>query len=142
MSVHLMRVAHGISTMDEFNAAWRASAWAPNQDSEPRMSLPVRVRPTRAAEALEGGSMFWVLDRMIRVRQPILGISPTPASVEWAPMRPWLIALGAPVETMPQPHKHFRGWRYLEPKLAPIDCDSSNAPPPEMAAELRHLGLI
>jgi len=41
----------------------------------------------------------------------------------------------------------FQGWRYLEADRAPADSgsggtDAENEAPPEMAAELRELGLL
>ena len=40
----------------------------------------------------------------------------------------------------------FQGWRYLEAKDAPVDilneAEPGEAMPPEMAAELRELGLL
>jgi len=38
----------------------------------------------------------------------------------------------------------FQGWRYLEPARAPPDLSSGDSAdlPPEMAAELKRLGLL
>ena len=44
-----------------------------------------------------------------------------------------------------QPHRPFRGWRYLEPKEVPKDLPKgakAKGLPPKMEAELRELGLI
>jgi hypothetical protein len=38
----------------------------------------------------------------------------------------------------------FQGWRYLDPKRAPVDISKGDSAdlPPEMADELRRLGLL
>jgi len=49
------------------------------------------------------------------------------------------------IKTAPRAHRPFQGWRYLAAKDAPADLDSlgrAAAMPPEMAAELRELGLL
>jgi hypothetical protein len=49
------------------------------------------------------------------------------------------------VETRPWPHRAIQGWRYLPAESAPPDqtlLDGDGRLPPEMAAELRDLGLL
>lgn len=49
------------------------------------------------------------------------------------------------VRTEARPMRAFQGWRYLEPAAAPLDLmttSPSDGPPPEMARELRRLGLL
>ncbi len=50
------------------------------------------------------------------------------------------------VPTRPQPHRPVQGWRYFEPSEIPPDRAADDAEagdlPPEMAAELRELGLL
>jgi hypothetical protein len=47
------------------------------------------------------------------------------------------------VATVPTPHRAFQGWRYLEPARAPLDLKDAGGAglPPELAAELRQLGV-
>jgi hypothetical protein len=100
--------------------------------------------PKRGAELLDGGSIYWVVKRYIRVRQNILGIeSATNAkgrrycAIE---LDPELILIE------PRRHKAFRGWRYFRTEDVPVDLEKSLAEtenlPPELADELRDLGLI
>ena len=53
------------------------------------------------------------------------------------PLDPVLVA------TVPTPHRAFQGWRYLEPSRAPLDLKDAGGAglPPELAAELRQLGV-
>ena len=46
------------------------------------------------------------------------------------------------VRVSPTVRRAFQGWRYLEPKDAPVDLDvvDTGETPPELAAMLRELG--
>ena len=45
--------------------------------------------------------------------------------------------------TVPWPHRPFQGWRYLAAADAPPDIAGTDPDlPPEMAVELRELGLL
>ena len=48
------------------------------------------------------------------------------------------------ISTAPRTCKAFQGWRYLEPDQAPPDLGQGDTAdmPPEMAAELKRLGLL
>lgn len=47
------------------------------------------------------------------------------------------------MEVESRPCKPFQGWRYLEAANAPVDRrKGEQEPPPEMAEELRRLGLL
>jgi hypothetical protein len=98
-----------------------------------------RQTPKRAAEILEGGSLYWVIKGVIICRQAIVRIETfeqggqSRCEIELAP---------EVVPTAPQPRRAFQGWRYFEAKDAPADLTSAEAEglPPEVARELRALG--
>ena len=50
------------------------------------------------------------------------------------------------IRTFPRDQRAFQGWRYLEARDAPEDLpeneEKNGGIPPEMAAELRELGLL
>jgi hypothetical protein len=48
------------------------------------------------------------------------------------------------IPTSPRACQAFQGWRYLEPDRAPPDLSQGDTAdmPPEMAAELKRLGLL
>ncbi|MDE0718103.1 MAG: DUF1489 family protein [Rhodospirillaceae bacterium] len=95
-------------------------------------------RVTRAAE-LEGGSVFFVRSGVVLFRMPFLRVEAIAGDSEWAVvMRPALIRVEQRRVGM------VRGWRYLKDADAPPDLPAAaeaGDAPPEMAAELRELGL-
>ena len=103
------------------------------------------MMPKRADEILEGGgSIYWVIKRVMLGRQKILGFESVIDSEgkpdTWILLDPTLV----PVE--PRAHRAFQGWRYLEDADAPPDLGDASGDladmPPEMLAELRALGLL
>jgi len=100
-----------------------------------------RMMPKRAGELCDGGSIYWVIKGQIVARQPILEVQADQDDEGRARCR---LILGADVtEVQPRPMRPFQGWRYLEAQDAPPDRNpDGNEPPPEMAEELRRLGLL
>ncbi len=100
-----------------------------------------RMIPKRADELTDGGSIFWVIRGIVTARQLILDVL-TDQDDEGR-RRCKLVLDGTLIEVERRPHKPFQGWRYLTPDDAPRDRSSDEEePPPEMAAELRRLGLL
>lgn len=102
-----------------------------------------RNKPRRDKEITARGSIYWIIKGYIRVRQCIIGFEPA----EGRERRRWALLLDPKlVQTVPRPHKPIQGWRYLEPAAAPEDLGAAASVepdlPPEMAAELRQLGLL
>jgi hypothetical protein len=106
--------------------------------------VPHRTRhmPRRAAEILDGGSLYWVIKGAIRARQRILRVE----RQDDGDGRPYCGLDPELVETRPRPVRPFQGWRYLESADAAPDLERAMARgdqmPPELAAELRALGLL
>lgn len=103
-----------------------------------------RMIPRRADELLDGGSIYWVVKRKIRVRQAILDIRPF---ADGAGVRRCRIFLDAElVPTRPQARRPFQGWRYLPAADAPEDMPAAAAGddelPEHLKAELVALGLL
>lgn len=100
--------------------------------------VPTRQTPKRAAELLDGGSLYWVIKGQILVRQAIVRVDTLESGTQ--PCRieldPTLIA------TLPQPRRPFQGWRYLEAKDAPADLPTGEGAemPEALARELREIG--
>lgn len=139
MPLHLIKLSVGTESPDGLRA-WQETV----QARTGRVVHTTRMFPRRDAEVLDGGSIYWVIKKVIRVRQRILGLHEgTDAdgrglcTIELDPEL---------VEVEPRPHRPFQGWRYLKPEDAPPDLPQGAAgeepPPPEMAAELRRLGLL
>ena len=103
-----------------------------------------RMAPKRAAEILDGGSLYWVIRGQIMCRERILDIRPF---VDKEGIGRCHIVLDCkPVPVEPRPYRAFQGWRYLVPGDAPRDLDRA-APgardmPEDLRRELRSLGLL
>lgn len=139
MTVHLLKLAVGAESVEHV-AQWQARRLAQTG----RLFHRTRHVPRRAEDVLDGGSIYWVIQGLVQARQRIIGIerAEDPDSLPCC----HLILDPALVRTRPQPRRPHQGWRYLEPEDAPEDLDLSDgaedSPPPDMAAELRALGLL
>jgi hypothetical protein len=134
--IHIVKLSVGAADVADL-ARWQA-----HQVRSGRRS-PVcgtRAWPKRADEVLSGGSLYWVIAGMIRVRQPILEI----AEVEDEHgLRCGLWLAETLVFTEPMARRPFQGWRYLEPLDAPADlpiASAADALPSALRQELRALG--
>lgn len=135
MPLHLIKLCVGVDQVDEL-AAWRAE-----QRRNGRAPV-VRTRstPKRAAEVLDGGSIFWVIKRQVRCRQRITEVR----TLEDGARTRCELTLDDPIVLVePRSKKPFQGWRYLEHHEAPLDLDAGVAAdlPGDLAAELRALGV-
>jgi hypothetical protein len=101
-----------------------------------------RNRPRRAAELLDGGSIYWVIRGQISVRQRLLGFR---SGHDADGRRHCLIEIDpALVPTLARSCRPFQGWRYLGHDAAPADRFAADPSPlpDRMLAELRALGLL
>ena len=134
--LHLVKLAAGCDGLDMLRAF---------QAERLRLSGQVfhltRQTPKRADELCDGGSIYWVIKGQVAARQRILAVE-TETDEDGRPRCRLILDLGI-VEVRPTPMRPFQGWRYLEAKDAPKDRRGGESePPPEMAAELRALGLL
>ena len=135
MTVNLLRMAVGVESVGHLGTI---------QAERMKTATKGRNVPRRTTELLDGGSIFWVVKRYIRVRQRILGIEDNTNSDG---QRYCVIELDPElIRVEPRRQKAFQGWRYFRVKDVPADLAQSNAGtedlPPELADELRDLGLI
>ena len=138
-TLHLMKLSVGTDDLDDL-ARFQQRRLAANG----MLWHLTRNTPKRAAELLEGGSIYWAIRGRIIARQRLLGFEPH--SDEEA--RPHCRILLDPllVRTAPRAMRPFQGWRYLPAADAPADLGNGSgqggdALPPEMIEELRALGL-
>jgi len=145
MTIHILKLCVGVDDIDEL-AAWQKKRAAQRKAAGEKHLCIHRTRmiPKRVTELLDGGSLYWVIKGVIRVRQKLKAVEPgqrddgTPCAV---------LALDRKlVRTMPKLMRPFQGWRYLDPQAAPTDLDEASADiakmPPAMVDELRTLGLL
>jgi hypothetical protein len=139
VALHLIKLAVGIDDLEHLRRIQKL-----RRRERGRFCFFTRNHPRRAAEILDGGSIYWVIKGWVLARQRIIAID---AAVD-AEGRP-CCAIGYDPTVVPvewQPRRAFQGWRYLPPADAPPDRRKGAARddelPPEMARALRDLGLI
>ncbi|MBT7665055.1 MAG: DUF1489 domain-containing protein [Rhodospirillaceae bacterium] len=152
MTVHIVKLCVGIDSIEQlatFQANRRDRAKARGELIE-HIHRP-RNRPRRDGEVLDGGSLYWIIKGFIRVRQPIMRLDEL--YDDEGGKRCGFVLSPELVRTELHARRPHQGWRYLEAKDAAPDLpehqqaghwdpDTHDGPPPEMAAELRALGLL
>ncbi len=139
MPLHLIKLSVGSEDIEDLRR-WHAQRLAETG----RVFHRTRMMPRRREELLAGGSIYWVIKGLVTVRQRLLGIE----RISYSDGTPATELVLDPEyhRTVPTPHRPFQGWRYLLPEDAPPDLGDVSGQlgemPPEMLAELRHLGLL
>jgi len=143
MTTNLLRMAVRIESAAQLKEIQTERS---NAGNEKKVFTFTRNVPKRVDELLEGGSIYWVIKRLIRVRQEIIGID---SAVNNDGRKYCRIELNPEhIFLEPRKQKPFQGWRYLKSEEAPIDLSKgtqtaqNNAMPDEMVAELKELGLF
>lgn len=145
MTLHLIKLSVGVESIDHL-ARIQAERLKARRDQglEPKLYHVTRMWPRRGKELLDGGSIYWVIKRAVRCRQRLLGFEETVNGRGQAACGLVLDPQIVPVE--PRASRAFQGWRYLKDAEAPRDLQGDAAElgdlPPDMADELRGLGLI
>lgn len=145
MPLHLLKLCVGIDTVEDLEG------WIEHRLGERRKAgEPVEYRhttrmiPSRSAEILAGGSLYWVIRGSVQARQRILDIRPF--RDKDGIRRCHLVLEPELRPTYRQPRRAFQGWRYLKPEEAPRDLGSDGASlrelPPALRSELAELGLL
>ena len=147
MTIHMIKLCVGVEAVEQLAAYQKQRA-----EENLALGLPpytkhmTRNFPKRADQIMaEGGSLYWVIRREIRVRQRFHAIE---EAVDAEGKRCCaLIFEPELVRVVPRSCRPFQGWRYLEGKDAPQDLsgnavDETEEMPNEMRRELRALGLI
>ncbi len=135
MTLHLIKLCVGCDTVEELIDWWEASRVA----GQPWI-LRTRQTPKRAAELVDGGSLYRVYKGFILSRQRILAVN----TVGDGQARRCEVTLDEHVVlTAPTPRRPFQGWRYLGASDAPDDLASIGEGavlPQELARRLREIG--
>jgi hypothetical protein len=140
MTLHLLKMCVGCDAVDDLREWQRNRALR----GEP-IAHRTRNMPRRAAEILAGGSLYWIIQGQIRVRQRVIGLD---AGVDGEGTRFCLIRFDPElVETVRTPARPMQGWRYLEAGNAPADLhagfkDQLDEMPSQLRREMRSLGLL
>lgn len=139
--LHMMKLAVGIRDIADLR-----EAQAERARTRPPLRHLTRNFPRRAAEIIDGGSLYWVIGGAMVVRQRILDI----VADHWddGTACAGLVLDADLVAVAGRPTRPFQGWRYLPAADAPPDLAAAGQPrgvdalPPALARELRTLGLL
>src|ERR1700760_1821611 len=133
MALHMIKLVVGCDTIEEL-LEWHAS----RGPGEPWILRP-RQTPKRAAELMDGGSVYRVFKGVILCRQAILDVNTVGEGVT---ARCAVTLDETPIRVAPTPRRAFQGWRYLEGKDAPPDLaqDVFGDVPSDLARRLREAG--
>ncbi len=128
--LHLTKVGYGAQSLDE------VMGWFANRGEEYRHVT--RYKPKRAEEIAGLGSLFWIVKHRLVARTPILRFEEAEGG------RCAIVLDTRMVPVIAQPKRAHQGWRYLEARDAPPDALDGDLGefPPELAGELRALGLV
>ena len=139
MALHLLKIAVGVESVEHL-----AELQGARRKRLGRLVHYTRHYPRRADELLDGGSIYWIVKGLVRVRQRLIGFERTTRDND---MPACAIVLDPVlVRTRPQPRRPHQGWRYLVEADAPADSPAGLAEeadmPSAMVEELRALGLL
>lgn len=138
--VNLVKLCVGIGSVAELEA-WRETHPAAGLEGLHRHVT--RMWPKRAAELLEGGSLYWVIGGAILARQRVLRLDEVVGRD--GIRRCGIVMEPTIVRTEPAPRRPFQGWRYLAPGDSPRDLRMSrpgeSVLPPGMAEALAEFGV-
>ena len=138
MALHLIKLCVGVADVAELERWQRLRLKQTGQ-----VHHVTRMRPRRAGEITDGGSLYWVIRGKIAVRQKISAIEPFDDDEGVSRCR--LVFVPELVPVRPFPKRPFQGWRYLAEHDAPPDLPGSGAEkdmPQAMREELVKLGLL
>lgn len=145
MPLHILKLCVGCDSVEDLEE------WIVERlDDRRRAGEPAehwhttRMVPTRVAEIVDGGSLYWVIKGSVQCRQRITEIRPFVDDEGIGRCR--LMLDPNVVRTDWQPRRAFQGWRYLKPADAPADLGKGHAGiaemPPKLRQELAALGLL
>jgi hypothetical protein len=145
MALNLIKLSVGCDSVHELEGWIKQRLKEKRKRGEkPEHVHRTRMVPKRAAELIDGGSIYWVIRGEIACRQRIRDVRPFRDKDGVG--RCALVLDPKVVLVVPRPFRAFQGWRYLAAKDAPGDLDKAApgaaAMPEKLRRELRELGLM
>jgi hypothetical protein len=143
MSVHLIKLSVGSDSVSDLQS-WQQQRLKEKKrkGQKPELIHITRHMPKRADEVLNGGSIYWVIKGFICARQTLIELRP----VTWNGIKQCgLVYDKEVIRVSPRPYRAFQGWRYFDPKDAPLDLPKGkhlDAMPEKLQRELGALGLL
>ncbi len=139
--IHLIKLAVGVRDVEHLAEIQQRRA-----GQNPPLRHQTRNMPKRAAEIVAGGSIYWVINRAVVVRQRVTDIIADTwddgSRCAGIVLDPVLVRVAA------RSMKPFQGWRYLTPADAPPDIGAAGAVsgvddlPEPLRLALTHLALL
>jgi hypothetical protein len=145
MPLHLIKLCVGCDSVRDLEDWIREKLKQKRKNGEkPEHIHRTRMVPKRAAELVDGGSLYWVIRGEVMCRQSIRDVRPF---VDKNGIGRCALVLDRKVILVaPRPYRAFQGWRYLAANDAPRDLDKvakgAALMPEKMRRELRELGLM
>ncbi len=138
MSYNLKKIAVGIKTIERLRIRQQML-----YDKYGSILHSTRNMPKQKANLIKTGSMYWIIQRNVLVRQKILDIKPV---IRSDGSKGCEIELDQDlIKVIPTPMRPFQGWRYYMDEDIPPDLnindDGSEEIPDEINSELIKLGL-
>jgi hypothetical protein len=115
MSLNMIKLCVGAETIDDLSRYQKRCLAAYGE-----VFHTTRMRPTREAELLKDGSIYWIIKGNILARQRILALKEIRDDEGKKYCN--IILLPEIIKTQIQAHRPFQGWRYLQSKDAPVDA--------------------
>ena len=138
MSYHLKKIAVGIETIERLYVRQKMI-----KETYGTILHTTRNMPKKREDLIKTGSMFWIIQRNVLVRQKILDIT---SIIRNDGSKGCEIELDSElIRVIPTPMRPFQGWRYyMENDVPPdlsINDDGTEDIPDDVNAELIKLGL-
>ncbi len=144
--LHLIKLCVGIESPKMLKERQARRLEQKRASGQPAELLHItRMLPKRRDELLKGGSLYWVVNRFVQMRQRILDLR---SYLDRNGSRRCAIVLDPEIVlTQSQARRPFQGWRYLKDVDAPGDLESMDGRnaddiPEEMRSKLIELGLL
>ena len=123
MTIHLLRMAARIESVANLKQIQAERLVQSRTENKSELYTYTRNIPKRIDELIDGGSIYWVIKKYIKVRQRILGIERRAndegkayCAIQIDPELKQVVA---------RRQKAFQGWRYLRPEDIPEEDDDA-----------------
>ena len=139
MSYHLKKIAVGIKTIERLRIRQQML-----YDEYGSILHSTRNMPKQKADLIKTGSMYWIIQRNVLVRQKILDIK---SVVRSDGSKGCEIELDQNlIKVIPTPMRPFQGWRYFKQAEVPNDRELYSEDkieiPLELQKELSEIGIF
>ena len=135
MAVNIIKLCVGADSIADLER------WQKQQFRYRKTAMHItRQTPRRAEEVLAGGSLYWVINGFISMRQKLIDLR----AIDRNGIPHCALVLDKQlIRVEPRPRQPFQGWRYLEAKDAPRDLIMKDVNMSDkMLRELAELGLV